>query len=214
MPPVNGGVKLKRRIVHPRFSGRRENPSNLTPITVFCCGTQKRTVSPPMTAQKECQQFVTDRKPAKFNINYNNNSLQTNIFFTEQNFTRNNFQIDVRTRNGTNALNFTCRLRRVDNGITYALYPQSVNITEAHAKCARKGGELAEIPTTGHPTAAFLTSLLMSYRSESYGGTGYALLAYTRISGDNNCMILTDVSSLVNSNCFVRGVPICKMNTV
>ena len=116
------------------------------------------------------------------------------------------------TRNAKNALNFTCRLRSVDaNGITYALYPQSVNITQAHAKCARKGGQLTEAPTPGSPAAAFLSSLYMEYHSSHYGGEKYALLAYTKIAGEN-CMILGNFGMIVNTNCIVRGVPICKMN--
>ena len=79
-----------------------------------------------------------------------------------------------------------------------------MNITQAHAKCARKGGQLADATNTA--TADFLMSMYTSYRNE-YDGEESALAAY----GDD-CMVFRASGGAVSSPCVGEGMPICKMN--
>ena len=76
-----------------------------------------------------------------------------------------------------------------------------MNITQAHAKCARKGGQLADATNTA--TADFLMSMYTSYRNE-YDGNENALAAY-----GNDCMVFRASGAAVSSPCAGEAMPIC-----
>ena len=105
----------------------------------------------------------------------------------------------------------TYRIDGTNDEGNYLLFPQPVNISQAHAKCAREGGQLGDVTDTG---VAYLFSDMYTFYRNNDGGTEKALAAHRsteEIPGDT-CMVISDSGGDIRTPCLDVGVPICKMS--